>query len=480
MKYHGHNLPWPDDDDDIYLDASLLSASDLGGGSILGGTNYAFDAQKGFKLTNADTGGIDFNLSDTNAGLFTGGGCISFEIESDALCFDETLDGGEVFSQGTGPWTSANKPGVIHLLHVYSDADGTANDIALMLTTINNNKAVLKFRTQIAGVDYQWQSWGLSRINMAEFTRLTVSWTGQNVSLYLDNVLFKTVNRPAEFPTLIMNNVTLLSNNAGNNELVGYYVRNLRFMTRPFDMPKNPHLRLACFGDSFTERGGSTNVITDSEHGKPTYSGPDSQNEWQTVIWQYFASRGNNIQIFNHGQSGHAYSNSHQGGTTILIDHVPDLLSDNPSAVLMLSPVNDVTKITTLPSDFQSSLEAIIDQIGAHYSVDRIWITSVPAYDKVSTFTDDATAGVIETANTIIEGMVNYWDTNNPTEAGKVVFIDIFNLEGGHNYNPEWSIGSAANHPVGTSWDTNHHPSPQGAHAIGTILAHEISKSLPV
>lgn len=445
-------LPYDSADASIILRCdcrSLAQVTAAGGVEPNAGTN-SFDATRGVKA-NATNGGLRF-VTPTGFADLDKAGQVSFEIEAAAISDPSAA----VLSYGAD-W-SANT-------YVLLVRDATAaNYIRLMMDSaerffMGETKATVGGGTSPSSTSVKSTTFGKD-----PFARVTVSWQGNQYSLYVDGRWIFTGARNAYPSASIGNRILLLSGDGLGNALVGYYARNLMVSTKPVSFASHPSIkRVAFVGHSFVARARYLPTETCRDHSIGQAVGGELNA--RGLEWNFPSS--NAAAFFTSGSTI-----LRSGGAPIKTD-LDLMIAYKPDLAVYIGGTNDVIN-ASWPANRAQTLEDLkLDIADALGVARRLVVCNVPStIGNAANYASSSRDEYVRQINSDIGGLPDWWDTANPTRAGALAVADLWQATGGGNPPADVFWGSA----LGSFADL--HPSAKGNLLIGRAIAKAILELL--
>lgn len=535
--YPAHAVPIPADDSDLLLNVACTSIAEItaAGGTLIG-SGHTFDPVLGMRI---GTGGLRFSAF-SRAAEMRYQGTMSFEIESRAVAVNVAHQVGQ-FTQGVGDHVTTGN--FIYMRACPTSGAGTHNqqyyrinstgNIANWVVTNGQSASSGTYPSLLANFGCNGNTWG-------RFVRLTMTWRGSVVDFWVNNVHLRRMYRSNSSGANLLQPAAELfqtlcfgSDQNGGAAVTGYWMRNIQVIKRAVDVGYDGR-SIAILGDSLVEAGSPVQQYYPRIDALAPIGYPRAETSWHYALTGRLRARNLNVRIFNHGHSGHAYSESAVNNVTTtgtdvgfvepniigsvsarfssftvgrkisviggpnagvytitavtstqitvaertittqiagpsitvrvnlaLRNWVRELLASHPRKVLCQGSVNDIANASVVPADYEASWRNTLIDIAAGPTVDKIVITSIPPFGWTPNFTNSRTNGLIEQCNAIIAALPAWWNTTYPSRAGLIEYEDLFTKMGGHNYDREYTLGSATD-PYSLTGNDDLHWSPHG------------------
>lgn len=424
-------IPNGSDDDSILLDCAMSSATNItdNSGTLQSGATVSADG-----AVSGSAGAVQFDLSAVDYGSLDVAGQIFFDVTTYDIGELHTSVGSEGFDRTTNGY----------LIH-FNDADGVTPPYGRILTNANEqvqferdtddaNDAVAGPHTLGAGVK----------------TRIGMSWIGSVTTHYINGYPVQTKTRvgtTADKCRYIM--LGALLNGTSPMESATTF-SNILVSNRPVMMPSHPQLNNVIFwGDSFVTNAAIA-VST-------TYYHCTAENTFK----RYLADRGINATLVIDGNSGYEIWD---GATNDLESVRAALLAQDPQVVCIQAGTNDAVR-NPIQAAFEADYQDHITTIMAHDTVERVIIGTIPTLKGNSTYDTPTYVSNVKTLNDIIRSLPVWWDTNNPSNTGKVTIADTFTALGSEEPYDNVFIGQIQN------LFNDYHPSAKGQRLMGETFA---------
>lgn len=246
-----------------------------------------------------------------------------------------------------------------------------------------------------------------------------------------------------------------------NNSFAGgfgtYYMRNLQLSSKAPVFPVHPKLRrLMIWGDS--------QVSTQGVAPTTAYTFDNAQI---LSCMRKLAQKGIYVgTALTNRNAGDSISTTNPGSAE---DSRAAMLATNPTIILCRWGTNDAI---TYNADFEADLQTEITNCMAHESVEYMIFSNVPSLVGDTDENTSSNKADLATINAIYDSIPAWWDTNNPTNTGKVKVFDNYTKQGGLSPPAETYIGQS----LGSYADA--HYAGKGALVEGEGFADEILKIL--
>lgn len=450
-------LPFNTDDPAVLLRSTLTSAASItsplvgSGGTVVGSAN-TFDPDLGMKLPFSGSGGATWaNL--TGYQTLDAAGQISFEVEAAGACANSTVYG----SMGDEPNRDYGGQGLAWLIVWTSDGGTTYGRISKS----NGDANVLTVATKNAGETNG--AVALHTQNKAQFVRITLSWCGGTVALFVDG-------KPVTFSTAPTRNVAWSNQfatiwmghfNGGNGTRLRY-MRNLIIANKPVMMPRSQTKRIAFYGHSFA-----------ANYGEGASSSAYDETTGQILLGRGAARRGMPTLTVDGAGGGYVISalttSPFQLQNTTYLNSLKERRATD---IVFFMGTNDVGNASFTSGAFDTDIKALLTTVNSGHDgsfTQRLWVGTVPTRNaETGTWNPATMPAKIIAANAIIAALPAWWNGAVPSRAGQLQVLDFFTLWGG------MTPGLAVQTGQLPGASANLHPSPLGA----LIFANEIERAV--
>lgn len=398
------------------------------------------DSVKGLK-----DGGYQINTL-TNGSDMDNQGQITFEVEREWLCKDE--QGSEGHTASGNEYCMVIAPAVGNTRRMLYKSTGTDFPQVRMDAAVD---------TVLGSAYYGGAAVfnEITSIGKSEFVKIGMGWWGGDdggtMVMSVDGMPLFKGSMPAGQTTTGLG-ATIHINNLSGGSFRNYYMRNLQFSSKPPVFPVHPKLRrLMLWGDS------QTMLLAPNENYRFDNATILSclRKLAQNKIFAGEALVDKNSGYFiDTGQANDAASVR------------AAMLAQNPTMVLFRWGTNDA--VTYNAANFETDLKAEVTAVMAHPSVEYVIVSNVPSLIGDTSTNTAANQADLATINTIYAGIPAWWDTDNPTNTGKVLHIDNYTAQGGENPPAETYLGQSSG-----SYDDLHYAG-RGCLVEGELFADEI------
>jgi len=387
-------IPFGSDDETIIKSCSLKSAAIVSAASGVEIGSPTYDSELGV-LVGTD-GGIRFDLSALGYSALDNGGQFSIEVESVWISSQSSSDGAGGYDHTTNEY-------------LISHGDGNPPTNAGRHRMNLSEQFIAQMKTTDAQTANTHTSLGKSR-----FCTVTISWIGNTMSIYVDGIIsqISTFTQYADMFKFVW-----LGDYAGgsNGSILNHYIRNFHISTRPVMIPKHRKLTpLAFFGDSFVSVGERY------QGGVLAAATPYHDHTFENIVVAYLRNRGIGCEALNHGNSGSSVNDS--SGDALETGRAT-MLADRPYSVLFQAGTNDANDASVhanFDTDLKDHMTTILASIPG-----KIYVGTVPTLKANSTYDSQTYVDNKNEVNTFIKALPAWWDTNNPSDTGRIVVVDI-------------------------------------------------------
>jgi hypothetical protein len=445
-------LPYDSTDSSIILRCACRSLAEVtaaGGVEPNAGTNE-FDADLGVKSL-ATNGGLRF-VEPAGFAALNVAGQVSFEIEAAAISDPSAV----IASQGAD-W-AANT----YLLLLRDST--AANYIRLLMDSAERFFMSETKASASGGASPSSTTVRSTTLGKGRFARVTVSWQGNEYSLYVNGRWLFTGARNAYPSANIGTRVVLLSGDGLGNSLVGYYARNLIVSTKPVAFASHPAAkRVAFVGHSFVGR--VRYVPTDSYRDHSIGQAVGGEINARGLAWNFPSS---NAAAFY--TSGSTILRS--GGAPIKTD-LDLMIAYKPDLVVYIGGTNDVINASWPTNKAQVFADLKLDIIDALGVAQRMVVCNVPStIGNSANYKSSQQDEYVRQINGEIDDLPAWWNSTYPARAGALAVADL------------WGATGKASPPNDVFWGTllgtgtDLHPSAKGNVLIGRAIARVMLETL--
>jgi lysophospholipase L1-like esterase len=445
-------LPYDSTDASIILRCdcrSLAEVTAAGGVEPNAGTNE-FDATLGFKALGTN-GGLRF-VEPAGFAALDLAGQVSFEIESKAI---SDVNAG-ILSDGEN-W------GANTYLLLLRDSTA-ANYLRLLIDSAERFFMSEVKASSSGGASPSSSTVRSTTFGKDRFARVTVSWQGNQYSLYVDGRWLFTGLRNAYPSARIGTRVVLLSGDGLGNSLAGYYARNLLVSTKPVSFASHPAIKRPAFvGHSFVGRVRYVPTESYRDHGIGQAVG--AAINARGIEWNFPSS--NAAAFFTSGATI-----LRSGGSPIKTD-LDLMIAYKPDLVVYIGGTNDAINAAFLTNKAQIVDDLKLDIIDALGVAQRMVVCNVPSViGNSANYATSQRDEYVRQLNAEIAALPAWWDATYPARAGALVVADL------------WSALGGANPPAANFWGTalgtftDLHPSAAGNLLIGREIGQAIAATL--
>jgi len=414
-------LPYGVTDESVLFQADMKSAASItantGTISVLGSGTQTFDSNLGMDV--GSSGGYRI-LQMTGYATLDYSGQISVEVQREYICKDDATNGSTGITLGAQGYVLSTLPGTGSAqAPIYKTTGGAVGSFLLGGTT--NKKWVRGSVDTGTTVNCQIHSLGKD-----DYVRINVGWWGNQLVIAVDGYIVCSSLLNRSTIANLFNNLYICSDRGLSGFVNGYYVRNLQISNRAPMFAVHPDLSsLILFGDSYV----NTTDLTVTDYTTITSPWYESTGVYQ--IQKELESKGLFVgNMWGLTCGGHTINDSANSGTAsgALQTYRATALAQNPQYVFLRAGTNDANT-TTLDANFDTDLKDHITTILGTTNVKGIVVGTVPAIYNDSTKNSNVT-----TVNNYINALPDWWDTNNPSDTGRVAIADVFTAFGGFNY----------------------------------------------
>lgn len=450
--------PFDSDDPLLFLDCACDSQAQMAAAGFTfpeGSPAVTCVSGSGFKFDQKALLNVTTTYGAAIAAEFSRTGTLSFYISRHAL-ENKAAAGANFWVSGRAFTQTAG----MRIFRVYDSGDvapiALYNNTAASVSWIFRfeNDALLPYTANAQSSD------GYSDQYDPDYAHIVCSWSGNSGVLYRDGHFWKELNPTDALAVtrdlIAFGEANLCPHDAGASASDPVYIKDVQASIRPIlnQGDRRPGLRIAFFGDSNTERGG-TKTTTDREYG------------YMEDIKGRFRALGMNVHYFNHGNSGHHWSDTRSAAD--LAGVVSTMLADKPDIVVAFMSVNDFYNGAPT-ADLETSIEGILTTINADSNVRKIlFVTNFPITQgdpAVNSYADGGTNEIVRT----YQDQVNetFWAATIPAKCER---YDLWTALGGHNAPVEYAEGARG---YGAPNSTQVHITRVCQMATGRILFNEL------